>query len=85
MEETPIDFHIWVGMLAPRPLFVSIATQDKIFPNTAHLPDALELSRRAYRILGAPDALSVKHFPSDHCFPPDIRKAAYGMLKEKLA
>ncbi len=84
MENTPIDFHIWVAMLAPRPLLVSIATQDKIFPNTAHLPAAIELSRSAYRILGDADALTEMHFPSDHCFPPDIRKVAYRMLKEKL-
>ncbi len=84
MENTPIDFHIWVAMLAPRPVLVSIATQDKIFPNTAHLPDAIELSRRVYRILGADDALKEIHFPLDHCFCPDIRKVAYRMLKKTL-
>ncbi|HWB53274.1 MAG TPA: prolyl oligopeptidase family serine peptidase [Tepidisphaeraceae bacterium] len=86
MENTPIDFQIWVAMIAPRPLLVSIATRDRIFPNTAHLPGAIDtLSRRAYRIMGDADALKVHHFASDHCFPPDVRTMAYQMLRERLS
>ncbi len=84
MENTPIDFHIWLAMLAPRPVLVCNATDDKIFPNTRRLPEAMDLSRRAYRALGAPDNLKGHHFPGDHCYTREARDLSYRMFQDSL-
>jgi len=84
MENTPIDFQIWMAMIAPRPLLVCNATDDKIFPNTRRLPEAIDLARRAYRACGAPDQLQGYHFPGDHSFTSESLKRAFAMLKTTL-
>jgi dienelactone hydrolase len=82
MEQTPIDFQIWLAMLAPRPTLVLNATRDQIFPNTARLPEAMDLSRQVYRLHGAADKLQGFHFASDHSLTAEAKGAAYKMLKD---
>jgi dienelactone hydrolase len=85
IAESPVDFGHWVALLAPRPLFVGIALNDAIFPNTAPVPHALEFSRGAYRAMNAPaDALSVHAFAGAHRFPAEVRETAYTMLNQVL-
>jgi dienelactone hydrolase len=84
VEDIPLDFHIWLAMLAPRPVLVVNATSDKIFPNTRRLPEAIALANRSYRACGADGKLRGINFDGDHAFPEDARRVAYDMLRETL-
>jgi dienelactone hydrolase len=85
MSRTPIDFHNWVALCAPRPLMINAGADDTIFPNCAPLADRLALSREVYKLHGAGDQLSVKVLPGPHQFGEQSREAAYAMLLQKLS
>jgi dienelactone hydrolase len=85
MRDAPIDFHAWIALVAPRPLFISAALQDAIFPNTGELPRLLDHARRIYRLHGASRNLRSWVFEGAHEFPPAARSRAYGMLTERLS
>jgi dienelactone hydrolase len=80
MRDAPIDFHAWVALVAPRPLLVSVALQDSIFPNTAPLAAYLDHARRIYRLYGASSNLRTHLFDGAHEFPAEIRSQAYALL-----
>ena len=80
MAQTPIDFHHWMALVAPRPLMVIAGTQDTIFPNGAALRDRLELVREVYKLHDAADALKADVFDGPHSFRDPSREAAYTML-----
>src|SRR5690606_29652564 len=79
IEQTPIDVHQWLALLAPRPVMVVAATHDAIFPNVAAKPRWLELARDVYRLYGAGDDLTGWIFDGGHQFPAAAREDAYRM------
>jgi hypothetical protein len=81
MSKTPIDFHQWLSLIAPRPVMIIAGSADTIFANCAAMPPRLELVREVYEVLGAPQALRYTLFDGPHRFPPELREKAYGMLK----
>jgi dienelactone hydrolase len=85
MAKTPIDFHHWLALCAPRPLFVIGGTQDTIFPNQAALPKRLDAVREVYALYGAKDALESDVFDGPHSFRDPSRERAYAMLAKVLA
>lgn len=85
VEESPIDFHQWLALIAPRPLMVSVALKDAIFPRTERVPEALEQIREVYRLHGAADKLHSHAFEGEHRFPREARTRAYRMLGQALA
>lgn len=55
----------WIGLIAPRPLFLETGVDDTVFP----LPPALDAAaavRARYEALGAPDAIATDVFPGGH-------------------
>src|SRR6185295_15999092 len=81
IDQTPIDFHIWVALLAPRPVMIIGGTQDTIFPNQAALPGRLEMVKKVYNLYGAKDALTWDVADSPHSFRDDARQKAFLMLE----
>ncbi|HZZ41687.1 MAG TPA: prolyl oligopeptidase family serine peptidase [Tepidisphaeraceae bacterium] len=84
MEDTPIEFHQWIALVAPRPLMIAGGLHDQIFPNTAPLRSALEEVRRIYTLYGAPNDLHAELFDGPHSFPDEVRRRAYAMLTGAL-
>ena len=85
IPRTPIDFHIWLALVAPRPVLVIGGTQDRIFPNQAALPKRLEEVRKVYRLLGAADALEEDVFEGPHSFHAPARERGYKLLERALS
>ncbi len=84
IAQAPVDFHHWLALAAPRPLLVSVALKDRIFPNTDQVPPGLEMVREVYRLYGAGDALQTHVFDGGHSFPHDARTRAYELLEHAL-
>ncbi|MEO6435503.1 MAG: dienelactone hydrolase family protein [Tepidisphaeraceae bacterium] len=85
IDHTPIDFHHWLALCAPRPVFVIGGTQDTIFPNQAALPKRIEMVREVYGLYDAKHALESDVFDGPHSFRDPARERAYAMLEKALA
>jgi dienelactone hydrolase len=84
LTQTPLDFHHWTALVAPRPLMVVAGTRDRIFPHVGRAP-WLHLVRQVYALYGAEDSLHAWIFDGEHAFPPSARLEAYQMLARTLA
>ena len=84
IDQTPIDFHHWLALCAPRHVFVIGGTNDHIFPNQAALPKRLEAVSEVYRLYDAPDALHSDVFEGLHTFRDEARERGYEMLARAL-
>ena len=84
VARAPIDYHIWLSMLAPRPLVISAATKDAIFPNPKFLSNVMDEVRGVYRLYGADEKLDTIVFDGAHDFPKASRERAYEMLTAEL-
>jgi pimeloyl-ACP methyl ester carboxylesterase len=83
LAEIPFDFHELIGALAPRPVFVNAPLRDANF--RWHSVDQLVKAASAvYRLYGVPQNLQVLHPDCEHDFPPEVRKAAYRFLDQRL-
>lgn len=82
---TPVDFHHWLALVAPRPVLVTGGSEDRVFPNCAPLPQRLEDTRRVYELLGAEEDFVVDIAPDGHRFRPEARQLGAAMLFRALA
>jgi predicted esterase len=82
--EMPIDFHVWLAMLAPRPVLLTAGTQDQIFPNCEALRPALKMVAGVYQEQNAPQNFHTHIFDGAHSFPQEIRREAYDLLANSL-
>ena len=84
VEKIPFDWHHICSLIAPRPLFVWYATEDRIFPNTDNLDGLFRDVRRVYGLYGAADDLAWHAFDGRHRFPQPGRRLAYEWLGERF-
>lgn len=80
IADTPIDYHHWLALAAPRPILVTFGSQDHIYPEGDRLAPRLEEVRRVYAAHGVPDDLIVAGHDGGHRFTPEIREASYSMF-----
>ncbi len=84
VENIPVDFHHLFAALAPRPLFISAALQDRIFPNFGD-PEWLARDTKAvYARENAADAFELFAFPGGHAFTPEATARAWAFLDKHL-
>jgi len=84
IDRTPVDFHQWLALVAPRPLMLAAALDDAIFPRTENLIPVARQLRKLYRLLGAGSAFHSWIFQGPHRFPRAARTRAYRMLAAAL-
>jgi dienelactone hydrolase len=84
IEQVPLDFHIWLSLIAPRPLFLSVGLKDAIFPRTDNVPRVLEMLRPIWGLYGAAEQLRARVYPGPHDFPSDSREQAISLLRDAL-
>ncbi len=82
-QNMPFDFHGVVAALAPRPFFVNAPLHDANF-DVRGVKEAVNAAREVYRLLGAPDAITVVHPDCEHDFPDEVRAQAYTWLDRQL-
>ena len=83
LDEIPFDFTEMLGALAPRPVFVNAPLHDSNF-RWKSVDRCVAAAAPIYELLGAPDAIEVKHPDCDHDFPNEMRERAYGVLERVL-
>lgn len=81
---TPIDFHHWLALVAPRPVLITGGTEDTIFPNMAPLASRLEEVRAVYGLYDREGDLHVDIGAGGHVFRPRAREDGYQMLVTTL-
>ncbi|GAA2755263.1 alpha/beta hydrolase family protein [Actinopolymorpha rutila] len=79
VEQTPLDFHHWLALVAPRPLMVVAGRRDAIFPDVGEAR-WLDQVREVYAAYGADGSFVPWVFDGPHTFPPAARRQAYRML-----
>ena len=85
IEQTPIDFHIWLALVAPRPVMVIGGTQRHDLPQPGGAADAAGSgARRFINLYGAKDALTWDIADAPHSFRDEAREKAYAMLGKSL-
>jgi hypothetical protein len=84
VQDTPLDFHHILALLAPQPLFITAALQDKIFPNTENVPWIAEQVRGVYALYGRADDFGAYIFEGGHDVTPEARDRMYAFLDARL-
>jgi dienelactone hydrolase len=84
VQDTPLDVHHLLALIAPRPLFISGALKDSIFPGTENLPWIVEQVRSAYALYGLSETFDAYIFDGEHRFTPEARDRAYAFLDRHL-
>ncbi|MFP6598459.1 MAG: alpha/beta fold hydrolase [Candidatus Hydrogenedentota bacterium] len=79
----PFDFTEVLGVIAPRPLFISAPLHDANF-EVSGVRDCVRAAEPVYELLGSPGNLRVVYPDCAHDFPPEIREQAYLFLDESL-
>ena len=85
IEQTPLDFHHLLALIAPRPLMVVAGLHDPIFPNTTTMPEVLAHARNIYRLYNVQSCLRQWVFNGPHAFPLTARTSAYHLLERWLS
>jgi dienelactone hydrolase len=84
IAQVPIDFHLWLALIAPRPLFVSAGLKDEIFPGTDNLPRVMAMLKPVWEAYGAADSLRSRVYAGPHDFPAESRREAFTLLRKAL-
>lgn len=84
IEQTPIDFHLWLAMIAPRPIYISAGLADAIFPKTDNLIGVMEMVKPLWDLYGAGDKLRSRIYAGPHDFPIESQEGAFKLLRDAL-
>jgi dienelactone hydrolase len=79
----PFDFSEILGAIAPRAVFINAPTHDANF-EVSGVDDCVNAAKPVYELLGAPEAVQVRHPDCEHDFPPEVRQEAYGAIGRAL-
>ena len=81
----PFDFTEVLGILAPRPVFISAPLGDHNFA-VAGVRECMEAALPVYqRLFHSPDRLVARHPEVGHEFPPAVRREAYEFFDRWLS
>ncbi len=83
LGDIPFDFHDVLEAIAPRTVFVNAPLEDSNF-RWRSVDREVAAALPAFRALGCPDAIQVRHPDSPHRFPPELRREAYEQLDRVL-
>jgi hypothetical protein len=84
IEQTPIDSHLWLAMIAPRPIYISAGLKDAIFPKTDNLPAVMEMVRPLWDLYGAGGMFRHRIYDGPHDFPKESQDGAFKLLHDAL-
>ncbi len=84
MQGTPIDFHHLFAAISPRPLFISAALQDSIFPHLGDTEWMRSDVKAVYARANKPENFQLFTFEGGHGFVPEARDRAWAFFDEHL-
>jgi dienelactone hydrolase len=84
MEDTPVDFHHLFAAIAPRGLFLSVATKDRIFPAVGDMNWIEADVRTVYAREQAGQRFECYVFDGAHAFTIEARDRAWAFLDREL-
>lgn len=85
IKSAPIDWHEIIATIAPRPMYLWIPTDDKVFPHTMELWNPLmKLSTAIYNLYGQAHAVERRFARAGHAFTRTERMLAYDWLSINL-
>ena len=81
--DIPFDFYELIAALAPRRVFVNAPLHDSNF-QWESVERIAAAAGPVFELLGAKQALTIRHPESDHDFPDEIRFEAYEIIADAL-
>jgi dienelactone hydrolase len=84
IEQTPIDYHLWLALIAPRPIYVSAGLRDAIFPKTDNLPAVMKMVKPIWDLYGAGEMFRHRIYDGPHDFPRESQEGAFNLLRDAL-
>jgi dienelactone hydrolase len=84
MKDTPVDFHHLFAAISPRPLFISAAMKDRIFPGVGDVNWIRKDVSAVYSREKVPDAFQLYAFEGEHAFTPEACDRAWAFLDSNL-
>ena len=84
IEQTPIDYHLLLALIAPRPLYISAGLKDGIFPKTDNLPGVMGMVKPIWNLYGAGDMFRHRIYDGPHDFPRESQDGAFKLLRDAL-
>jgi dienelactone hydrolase len=84
MQDTPIDFHHLFAAISPRPLFISAALQDKIFPHLGDTDWIRSDVKTVYARANKAENFELFTFDGGHGFVPEARDRAWAFFDKYL-
>ncbi len=83
--QTPFEMHQLLGLIAPRPLFLSTSDEDFVFPNAGwSARRSLARVEPVYRLLKAADKIEGYFFKAGHSFPKRVSDRSYDWMDRWL-
>ncbi len=80
MAQTPVDFQHLFAAISPRPLFLSVALKDGIFPKPGDCQWLQQDAQSVYRRDKKADNFQLYAFEGAHAFTPEARDRAWAFL-----
>lgn len=84
MQETPVDFHHLFAAISPRPLFLSAALKDSIFPGVGDTDWMQKDGQSVYARERAAANFQIYSFNGEHAFTPEARDKSWAFLDKHL-
>ena len=78
-KHMPFDFTEVLGVIAPRPLFISAPLHDANF-DVSGVKDCVRSAKPVYELLGGEENLVAVHPDCEHDFPTEVRDQAYTFI-----
>lgn len=84
MHETPVDFHHLFAAISPRPLFISAALKDSIFPKVGDTQWIQQDVRTVYAREKVAENFELFSFDGEHAFTPEATRRAWNFFDQHL-
>jgi dienelactone hydrolase len=84
MQDTPVDFHQLFAAISPRPLFISAALKDTIFPHLGDTDWIRSDVKTVYARGTKVDDFELFTFEGGHGFVPEARDRAWAFFDKHL-
>ncbi len=85
VNEVPFDWHHILALIAPRPLFLSFALDDPVFPHADRIRDELvPRVQPIYALFGAETQFKIQFFHGGHHYPETMQETAFDWLDQWL-
>jgi dienelactone hydrolase len=84
MENTPVDFHHLFAAISPRPLFLSAALKDSIFPGVGDTDWMQKDGTAVYARESAGEKFQIYSINGGHAFTPEARDKSWAFLDKHL-